>query len=47
MFCFPYQIINANTFMHNVEKWPNVLWQSYGENTARFLKCVWLVFNSM
>ena len=34
-------------FMHNVEKWPDVLYKSCGVNTARFLKYVWPFYNAM
>ena len=30
--------------MHNVVKWPNILLKSYGVNTARFLKYIWLFY---
>ena len=33
--------------MHNVVKWPNILYKSYGVNTARFLKYVWPFYNIM
>ena len=36
-----------NTFMHNVEKWPNILQKSGGVHTARFLKYVWSFSNVM
>ena len=32
--------------MH-VVKWPNILQNSCGVNTARFLKCVWPFYNNM
>ena len=32
-------------FMHNVVKWPNILYKSCGVNTARFLKYVWPFYN--
>ena len=31
--------------MHNAVKWPNILWKSYGVNTARFLKYVLPFYN--
>ena len=34
-----------NPFMHNVVKWPNILWKSCGVHTARFLKYVWPFYN--
>ena len=34
-----------NAFMHNIVKWPNILQNSYGANTARFLKYVWPIYN--
>ena len=27
----------VNSFIHNIEKWPNLLQKSCGVNTARFL----------
>ena len=33
--------------MHNVVKWPNILYKSCGVNTARFLKYVWPFYNIM
>ena len=36
-----------NSFMQNVEKWPNILWESCGVDTARFLKYIWPFFNIM
>ena len=37
----------ANPFIHNVEKWSDILLKSCGVNTARFLKHVWPFFNIM
>ena len=34
-----------NTFIHDVEKWPNLLLKSWGVHTARFLKYVGPFFN--
>ena len=34
-----------NAFIHNVEKWPNILLKSCGVNTAKFLKYVLPFFN--
>ena len=34
-----------NPFMHNVVKWPNILWKPCGIHTARFLKHVWPFYN--
>ena len=34
-----------NPFMHNVVKWPNILYKSCGVNTARVLKYVWPFYN--
>ena len=31
-------------FMHNVEKWPNILIKSYSVHIARFLKYLWLFY---
>ena len=36
-----------NPFMHNVVKWPNILSESCGVHTARFLKYVWPFYNIM
>ena len=36
--------ILINLFMHDVEKWPNILLKS-GSVNARFLKYVWSFFN--
>ena len=36
-----------NPFMHNVVKWPNILWKSCGVNTAGFLKYIWPFYNIM
>ena len=36
-----------NPFMHNVEKWPNILQKSCRVNSARILKYVWPFFNIM
>ena len=33
--------------MHNAEKWPNILENSWGVQTTRFLKYVWPFFDSM
>ena len=33
--------------MNNVVKWLNILQKSYGVNTARLLKYVWLFYNIM
>ena len=33
--------------MHNVVKWPNILLQSCGVNSTRFLKYVWPFYNIM
>ena len=38
-----YKILNP--FMHNVVKWPNILWRSCGVDTSRFLKYVWPFYN--
>ena len=38
---------NINPFMHNVVKWPNMLWKSCDVNTARFLKYIWPFYNIM
>ena len=38
---------NVNPFIHNVEKWPNILLKSFLVNTARFLKYIWPFFNIM
>ena len=34
-------------FMHNVEKWPHILWKFCGVHAGRFLKYIWLFFNIM
>ena len=34
-------------FMHDVEKWSNILWKCFGVHTARFFKYVWPFFNIM
>ena len=39
--------IRFNPFMHNVEKWLNILQKSCGVHTAIFLKYVWPFFNTM
>ena len=31
--------------MHDIEKWPNLFYKSYGVNTLRLLKFVWKYFN--
>ena len=36
---------NINSFMHNIEKWPNIFSKSCAVNTAKFLKYVWPFFN--
>ena len=38
-------LVSTNPFIHNVDKWPNILWKSCGVNTAGFLKYVWPFFN--
>ena len=35
----------VNVFVHNVEKWPNILLKSCDVKTASFLKYAWLLFN--
>ena len=35
----------VNAFVHNVEKWPNMLLKSCGVKTASFLKYAWPLFN--
>ena len=37
----------VNPFMHNVVKWPNILYKSFDVHTARFLKYVWPFYNIM
>ena len=34
-----------NLFMHNVVKWPNILWKSCSVHTAKFLNYDWQFFN--
>ena len=40
----PLSADTINPFMHNVEKWPNIL-KYCGVHTARILKYVWPLFN--
>ena len=39
--------IILNPFIHNVVKWPNILWKSSCVHTARFLKYVWPFYSIM
>ena len=36
-----------NLFMHNVEKWPNILLKFCGVSIARSKKCIWPFFSIM
>ena len=45
--CFTRTITALKTFMHHVEKWPNILWKSCVVLTSRFLKYVWPFFSIM
>ena len=38
---------SVNLFMHNIEKWPNILKKFCCVNTLRFLKYVWPFFYIM
>ena len=42
-----YSFFHINLFMHNAEKWSNILEKSYVVHIARFLKCVWPFFDIM
>ena len=38
-------ILSVNDFIHNVEKWSDILQKSCGVKTARILKYVWQFYN--
>ena len=38
-------ILSVNDFIHNVEKWSDILQKSWGVKTARILKYVWPFYN--
>ena len=42
-----FNVVSLILFVHNVEKWPNILLKSCGVNTARTLKYAWAFFNIM
>ena len=47
-----FEHINSNiqyfkSFMHNIEKWSNILCKSLGVHTIKFLKHIWSFFNIM